>query len=58
MHKGKTLISEIEKEYKEKIIKERPFKVPEFRTGDVLDVTLFKSLSEGKINKFRGIVIG
>lgn len=41
MHKGKTLINEVEKEYKDKIITERPFKVPEYRTGDVLDLTMF-----------------
>lgn len=56
MHKGKTLISEIEKEYMEKIKSTRLFKVPNFRTGDVVDVTLFRSLSEGKFNKHRGIV--
>ncbi len=58
MHTGKTLIGEVEKEYKESIIAARPFKVPPYRTGDVLDVTMFKSLSEGKFHKFRGIVIG
>ena len=48
MHNGKTLIKEVEHEYKEGILESRPFKVPPYRTGDVLDVTLFKSLSEGK----------
>lgn len=52
------MIAEVEKEYKEKIKNERPFEVPEFRTGDVLDVTMFRSLSEGKLNKHRGICIG
>lgn len=56
MNKGKTLINEIEKEYKEEIIKSRPFKVPNYRSGDVVDVTLFKSLSEGKFNKHRGVI--
>ena len=56
MHKGKTLINEIEKEYKENIEKNRPFKVPNYRTGDVVDVTLFSSLSEGKFNKHKGII--
>lgn len=58
MHTGKTLIGEVEKELKDSIIASRPFKVPPYRTGDVLDVTMFKSLSEGKFHKFRGIVIG
>ena len=58
MHHGKTLIAELESEYKEKIRTSRPFKVPPYRTGDVVDVTLFRSLSEGKFHKFRGVVYG
>ena len=58
MHKGKTLIAEIEKELKDTIKAERPFKVPNYRTGDVVDVTLFRSLSEGKFNKHRGVIYG
>ena len=30
----------------------RPFKVPSYRSGDVVDVTMFRSLSEGKFNFF------
>lgn len=30
--------------------------MPAFRTGDVLDVTIFRSLSEGKFNKYRGVI--
>ena len=30
--------------------------MPDYRTGDVLDVTLFTSLSEGKFNSYRGLV--
>lgn len=56
MHKGKTLIAEIEKEYKDKIRTSRPFKVPNYRSGDVVDVTMFRSLSEGKFNKHRGVI--
>lgn len=56
MHKGKTLLLELEKEYMEKIKATRPFKVPNYRTGDVVDVTIFKSLSEGKFNKHRGLI--
>jgi ribosomal protein L19 len=40
----------------EKIKSSRPFKVPNYRTGDVVDVTMFLSLSEGKFNKHRGII--
>lgn len=56
MHTGKTLLLELEKEYMEKIKAARPFKVPSYRSGDVVDVTLFKSLSEGKFNKHRGVI--
>lgn len=56
MHVGKTLIGELEKEYKDKIKSSRPFKVPPYRTGDVVDVTLFRSLSEGKFHKYRGVI--
>lgn len=56
MHSGKTLIAEIEKEYMERIKTSRPFKVPTYRSGDVVDVTMFRSLSEGKFNKHRGVI--
>ena len=56
MHNGKTLISELEKEYMDKIKITRPFKVPTYRSGDVVDVTMFRSLSEGKFNKYRGVI--
>jgi hypothetical protein len=32
--------------------------MPPYRTGDVLDVTLYSSLSEGKFHTQRGLVIG
>lgn len=53
-HKGRALITEIEKEECERIEKSRPFKVPPFRSGDVVEVTKFESLSEGKFTTFRG----
>lgn len=56
MHRGKALLQEVEQEYMHKIKSSRPFKVPNYRTGDVVDVTMFRSLSEGKLNKHRGIV--
>lgn len=56
MHKGKTLIAEVEKEYVNNIKINRPFKVPPYRSGDVVDVTMFKSLSEGKFHKYRGVI--
>ena len=32
--------------------------MPDIRTGDILDVTYFTSLSEGKFNTLRGVCIG
>ena len=32
--------------------------MPPYRTGDVIDLTYFLSLSEGKFNTFRGLIIG
>lgn len=58
MHSGKTLLKEVEREYINQITSTRPFKVPSYRTGDVVDVTMFKSLSEGKFHKYRGVIIG
>jgi ribosomal protein L19 len=49
-------LKEVEREYLNSIVKTRPFKVPNYRTGDVVDVTLFKSLSEGKFHKYRGVI--
>ena len=56
MHTGKTLLLELEKEYMDRIKVARPFKVPSYRSGDVVDVTMFRSLSEGKFNKHRGVI--
>jgi ribosomal protein L19 len=50
------LLNHIDSEEKKKIEESREFKMPDYRTGDVLDVTLFTSLSEGKFNSFRGVV--
>lgn len=58
MHKGKTLISHLDKELKNKIESERPFRIPNYRTGDVMEVSMFNSLSEGKFNTYKGVVIG
>ena len=58
MHTGKTLINELDSEYRKKIVEERPFNMPDYRTGDVVELTYFQSLSEGKFNTFQGIVYG
>eukprot|EP00345_Euplotes_harpa_P005389 CAMPEP_0168327826 /NCGR_PEP_ID=MMETSP0213-20121227/6112_1 /TAXON_ID=151035 /ORGANISM="Euplotes harpa, Strain FSP1.4" /LENGTH=229 /DNA_ID=CAMNT_0008330771 /DNA_START=66 /DNA_END=755 /DNA_ORIENTATION=+ len=54
---GKTLIGELEKEEKEKLIEAKDFKIPDFRPGDLLEVSEYLSLSEKKINTYKGIVI-
>lgn len=56
MHRGQTLLNHIDGEERRKIEESREFKMPDYRTGDVLDVTLFTSLSEGKFNSYRGLV--
>jgi ribosomal protein L19 len=56
MHVGQTLLNHIDSEEKNKIEDSRQFKMPDYRSGDVLEVTMFTSLSEGKFNTFRGVV--
>ena len=58
MYTGKTLINHIDSEYRQKIEAERPFSMPNYRTGDVIELTYFQSLSEGKFNTFKGLVFG
>jgi len=58
MHRGKTLIKEIEREEKEKIEQDRPWKVPNYRSGDLVEVAMFQSLSEGKFSKYKGVILG
>lgn len=58
MHRGKTLLSHIDSEENKRIQDGRKFEIPNYRSGDVLDVTLYNSLSEGKFHTQRGIVIG
>ena len=55
---GKALINELDSELRKKIENERPFNMPDYRTGDVIELTYFQSLSEGKFNTFKGIVYG
>ncbi len=57
MHKGKTLLDELDREERDKIKKERKFAIPDFRTGDVLKVTMIGSVSENKAKEFTGLCI-
>eukprot|EP01015_Nassula_variabilis_P030353 TRINITY_DN665_c0_g2_i2.p1 TRINITY_DN665_c0_g2~~TRINITY_DN665_c0_g2_i2.p1 ORF type:complete len:258 (-),score=27.19 TRINITY_DN665_c0_g2_i2:174-947(-) len=56
--KGRSLIREVEAQEKAQIEKLRPFKVPDFRSGDVIEFDYMFSLSEAKGNNLVGIVIG
>lgn len=56
MHRGQTLLNHIDSEENTKINESRQFKVPNYRTGDIVELTMFTSLSEGNFNTFRGLV--
>ena len=56
MHRGQTLLNHLDSEEKKKIEASREFKMPKYRTGDVMEMTLFQSLSEGKFNTIKGVV--
>jgi len=43
MHSGKTLLSQLDREEKLKIIKNRNFDIPDFRTGDVVEFNVLSS---------------
>ena len=56
MHRGQTLLNHLDSEEKKKIEASREFKMPKYRTGYVVEMTLFQSLSEGKFNTIKGVV--
>ena len=58
MHTGKTLLNLLDKEEKDKINKERGFEIPDYRTGDVVKIQMYHSLSEKKENDLTGVVMG
>jgi hypothetical protein len=58
MFKGKTLINHLDSEEKKKIEKARPFTMPLYRSGDVMEITAFNSISEGKYHTYKGLVFG
>lgn len=57
MNRGKGLLDELEKEERDKIRNERKFAIPDFRSGDVLKVTMVGSISENKEKEFTGLCI-
>ena len=48
MHVGKTLLGHLDSDERKRIEADRPYTMPDYRTGDVMKVTMFNSLSEGK----------
>lgn len=58
MHTGKTLINHIDSEERQKIQKQREFAIPNLRTGDVVEVSMFNSISEAKVNTYKGLLYG
>lgn len=58
MHTGRTLLNHIDSEERKRIAKGREFSIPNFRTGDVVELSMFQSISEAKINTFKGLVYG
>jgi ribosomal protein L19 len=55
-HKNKALLNLIDSEERKSIEKGREYEVPNYRSGDVMQVTLFNSLSQGTFNTFTGVV--
>ena len=56
---GKSLIMQLENEYRDEIKASRDFEIPDIRSGDVVEVTVFRSLSDEnpKYTVHQGIVI-
>ena len=58
MHKGKTLLNHLDSEERKRIENEREFNMPNMRTGDVIELSMFSSLSEAKLTTNKGVVFG
>ena len=58
MHKGKTLLNHIDAEERQKISRSREFSIPNIRTGDVVELSMFENASSAKIQTFKGLVYG
>jgi ribosomal protein L19 len=57
MHKGKTLLNQLDSAEKKNIIEKRDFEIPDYRTGDVVRIKMYHSMSELKENELSGVVI-
>lgn len=56
-HKGKALILQVENEERDRINEARKaeFQIPNYRTGDVLKLSLLDSISEGNMKEWTGV---
>ena len=57
LHTGKTLIGLLEHEEKHRLLKEKPFEIPDYRSGDVVKITVMGSKSEKKEESYSGVVV-
>jgi len=58
LHSGKTLLNHVDSEERQRIQRSREFSIPNLRTGDVVELSMFQSVSSAKINTFKGLVYG
>lgn len=58
MHRGTTLLRLLEKEEKARMMVDKKFDIPDYRTGDVVKFTVLSSQSEKKEINLSGVVIG
>mmetsp|Transcript_12343 Transcript_12343/g.15744 ORF Transcript_12343/g.15744 Transcript_12343/m.15744 type:complete len:163 (+) Transcript_12343:112-600(+) len=49
MYSGRTLLNHIDAEERQKIQRDREFSLPNLRTGDVVELSMFQSVSSAKI---------
>jgi len=58
MHVGKTLLNHLDSSERKRIDKSREFEIPNVQTGDVVEMSMFNSISEAKVTTFKGLVYG
>ena len=57
-HRGKALINELEREQKLQIKESRDWQIPNYRTGDVIRLTVIDSISEQVERSHEGLCVG
>ena len=58
MHKGRALLNLLDAEERNRISQQRDFEIPDWRTGDVLKLSIADSLSENNIKEWSGVCVG